>query len=164
MNVVNTVDPRDGRRRATDLNETDESRLEVVAGQASRAAQWLSGLGRIGRAEMLDRVAESLESRRADLVAVAEAETGLSQARLETELTRSALQFRMFGDVLRDGGYVEAAIDHAADTPIGPGPDLRRMLMPLGPVAVFGASNFPSPSRLPEATPPPRSPRVVPRS
>ena len=49
----------------------------------------------------------------------------------------------MFGEVLRDGAYVEAAIDHAADTPLGPGPDLRRMLVPLGPVAVFGASNFP---------------------
>ncbi|MGW0215637.1 aldehyde dehydrogenase (NADP(+)) [Micromonospora chokoriensis] len=143
MNVVITVDPRDGRRRSTDLSETDESRLEAIADQASGAAQWLSGLGRLGRADMLDRIAASLESRRADLVAVAEAETGLSTARLNQELTRAALQFRMFGDVVRDGAYVEAAIDHAADTPIGPGPDLRRMLVPLGPVAVFGASNFP---------------------
>ncbi|MET7863005.1 aldehyde dehydrogenase (NADP(+)) [Micromonospora taraxaci] len=143
MNVVITVDPRDGRRRSTDLSETDESRLEAIADQASRAAQWLSGLGRLGRADMLDRIAASLESRRADLVAAAEAETGLSTARLDGELTRAAWQFRMFGDVLRDGAYVEAAIDHAADTPIGPGPDLRRMLVPLGPVAVFGASNFP---------------------
>ncbi|MGA4727478.1 aldehyde dehydrogenase (NADP(+)) [Micromonospora taraxaci] len=143
MNVVITVDPRDGRRRSTDLSETDESRLEAIADQASRAAQWLSELGRLGRADMLDRIAASLESRRADLVAAAEAETGLSTARLDGELTRAAWQFRMFGDVLRDGAYVEAAIDHAADTPIGPGPDLRRMLVPLGPVAVFGASNFP---------------------
>ncbi|PYC66918.1 aldehyde dehydrogenase (NADP(+)) [Micromonospora arborensis] len=143
MNVVNTVDPRDARRRATDLTETDESRLEAVAGQASRAAQWLAGLGRLGRADLLDAIAASLESRRVDLVAAAEAETGLSHARLDGELTRSAVQFRMFGDVLRDGGYVEAAIDHAADTPLGRGPDLRRMLVPLGPVAVFGASNFP---------------------
>ncbi|WCN79398.1 aldehyde dehydrogenase family protein [Micromonospora sp. LH3U1] len=143
MNAVSTVDPRDGHRRATDLTETDESRLEVIAGQASQAAQWLSGLGRLGRAEMLDAIAASLESRRVDLVAAAEAETGLSHARLDQELTRAAVQFRMFGDVLRDGGYVEAAIDHAADTPLGRGPDLRRMLVPLGPVAVFGASNFP---------------------
>ncbi|RKR86557.1 NADP-dependent aldehyde dehydrogenase [Micromonospora pisi] len=143
MNVVITVDPRDGRRRSTDLHETDESRLEAIAGRASRAAQWLSGLGRVGRAEMLDRIAASLESRRVDLVAAAEAETGLSHPRLDQELTRAALQFRMFGDVLRDGAYVEAVIDHAADTPLGPGPDLRRMLVPLGPVAVFGASNFP---------------------
>ncbi|GGO32505.1 aldehyde dehydrogenase family protein [Micromonospora parathelypteridis] len=143
MNVVSTVDPRDGRRRATDLTETDESRLEAIADQAAGAAQWLSGLGRLGRADMMDAIAASLESRRVDLVAAAEAETGLSQARLDGELTRAAVQFRMFAAVLRDGGYVEAAIDHADDTPLGRGPDLRRMLVPLGPVAVFGASNFP---------------------
>ncbi|MGW3853437.1 aldehyde dehydrogenase family protein [Micromonospora arida] len=143
MNVVNTVDPRDGKSRATDLTETDESRLEVIAGQTSAAAQWLAARGRLGRAELLDAIAASLESRREDLLAAAEAETGLSHARLDGELTRAALQFRMFGEVLRDGAYVEAAIDHAADTPLGPGPDLRRMLVPLGPVAVFGASNFP---------------------
>ncbi|MFC3499459.1 aldehyde dehydrogenase family protein [Micromonospora krabiensis] len=143
MNVVTTVDPRDGLRRPTDLVETDDTRLESVAGQASRAARWLSDLGRVGRAGMLDAIAASLESRRADLVAAAAAETGLSHARLDQELTRAAVQFRMFGEVLRDGAYVEAAIDHAADTPLGRGPDLRRMLVPLGPVAVFGASNFP---------------------
>jgi acyl-CoA reductase-like NAD-dependent aldehyde dehydrogenase len=143
VNVVSTVDPRDGQRRATDLTETDESRLEVIADQASRAAQWLADRGRLGRADLLDAIAASLESRRVDLVAAAEAETGLSHARLDGELTRAAVQFRMFGEVLRDGAYVEAAIDHAADTPLGRGPDLRRMLVPLGPVAVFGASNFP---------------------
>ncbi|RAO51746.1 Aldehyde dehydrogenase (NADP(+)) [Micromonospora saelicesensis] len=143
MNVVITVDPRDGQRRATELTETDESRLEVIAGQTSPAAQWLAARGRLGRAELLDAIAASLESRRVDLVAAAEAETGLSHARLDGELTRAALQFRMFGEVLRDGAYVEATIDHAADTPLGRGPDLRRMLVPLGPVAVFGASNFP---------------------
>ncbi|MET7750089.1 aldehyde dehydrogenase (NADP(+)) [Micromonospora sp. NPDC005367] len=143
MNVVTTVDPRDGRSRSTDLTETGDARLETIAGQASRAARWLSGLGRLGRAAMLDAIGESLESRRAELVATAEAETGLSRARLDQEVTRAAVQFRLFGDVLRDGGYLEAMIDHAADTPLGPGPDLRRMLVPLGPVAVFGASNFP---------------------
>ncbi|MEU8111079.1 aldehyde dehydrogenase family protein [Micromonospora sp. NPDC048947] len=143
MNVVMTVDPRDGERRATELTETDESRLEVIAGQASPAAQWLAARGRLGRAELLDAIAASLESRRVDLVAAAEAETGLSHARLDGELTRASLQFRMFGEVLRDGAYVEATIDHVADTPLGRGPDLRRMLVPLGPVAVFGASNFP---------------------
>ncbi|GIJ23838.1 aldehyde dehydrogenase (NADP(+)) [Micromonospora lutea] len=142
MNVT-TIDPRDGRARATDLTETDQSGVETAAGQASRATQWLIDLGRLGRAHLLDAIATSLESRRGDLVAAAEAETGLSRPRLDTELTRAAVQFRMFEAVLRDGGYLEAAIDHAADTPLGPGPDVRRMLVPLGPVAVFGASNFP---------------------
>ncbi len=143
MNVVTTVDPRDGRRRETDLTETDDARVAAIAAQASGAAQWLSGLGRLGRAGLLDAIADALESRRTALVAAAESETGLSHPRLDQELTRAAVQFRMFADVLRDGDYVEAAIDHAADTPLGRGPDVRRMLVPLGPVAVFGASNFP---------------------
>ncbi|MEO3748615.1 aldehyde dehydrogenase (NADP(+)) [Plantactinospora sp. B5E13] len=143
MNVITTVDPSNGRRRTTDLTETDENRLAVIADEASRAARWLAGLGRPGRADLLDAIADALESRRADLVATARSETGLGHPRLDQELTRSAVQLRMFGDVLRDGGYLEAAIDHAADTPLGRGPDLRRMLVPLGPVAVFGASNFP---------------------
>ncbi|MEO3926855.1 aldehyde dehydrogenase family protein [Micromonosporaceae bacterium B7E4] len=143
MNVVVTVDPRDGRRRETGLSETSGPELESAVAHASGATEWLCGLGRLGRAGMLDEIAASLESHRADLVATAEAETGLGHARLDFELTRAIIQFRMFGDVLRDGGYVEAAIDHAAETPLGPAPDVRRMLVPLGPVAVFGASNFP---------------------
>ncbi|GIJ80269.1 NADP-dependent aldehyde dehydrogenase [Micromonospora phaseoli] len=142
MNVT-TTDPRDGRHRTTDLTETAESGVATIADQASRAAQWLFDVGRLGRAQLLDAIATSLESRRVELVGTAEAETGLAPARLDSELTRAAVQFRMFEAVLRDGGYLEAAIDHAADTPLGPGPDLRRMLVPLGPVAVFGASNFP---------------------
>ena len=49
----------------------------------------------------------------------------------------------MFADVVVDGSFLEATIDHARDTGMGPRPDLRRMLVPIGPVAVFGASNFP---------------------
>jgi NADP-dependent aldehyde dehydrogenase len=50
---------------------------------------------------------------------------------------------RLFAEVLEEGSYLEAIIDHAGPTPIGPRPDLRRILRPIGPVAVFGASNFP---------------------
>lgn len=143
MNVVITIDPRDGRRRETDLRETSDPELESAVARASAASDWLSGLPRPDRAGMLDQIAASLESRRAELVATAESETGLGHARLDSELTRAIIQFRMFGEVLRDGGYLEAAIDHAGETPLGPAPDVRRMLVPLGPVAVFGASNFP---------------------
>jgi NADP-dependent aldehyde dehydrogenase len=143
VSTVSTIDPRDGRQHATHLTQTSGPQLESIAAEAAGAAAWLDGLGRLGRARLLDSVAASLESSRAGLVATAESETGLGRARLDLELTRTAVQFRMFGDVLRDGGYLEAAIDHAADTVLGPAPDVRRMLVPLGPVAVFGASNFP---------------------
>ncbi|GIJ26429.1 aldehyde dehydrogenase [Micromonospora qiuiae] len=143
MNVVSTLDPRNGQRRETHLRETSDAELESLATLAATAGQWLADLGRSGRARLLDAVADALDADRADLVATADSETGLGLARLDAELTRSATQFRMFADVLRDGGYLEAAIDHAAETVLGPAPDVRRMLVPLGAVAVFGASNFP---------------------
>lgn len=64
--------------------------------------------------------------------------------RLQSERTRTINQLRLFADVIEEGSWVEARIDTAdpARTPI-PKPDIRRMLIPLGPVAVFGASNFP---------------------
>ncbi|MER5457524.1 hypothetical protein ABT008_22375 [Micromonospora sp. NPDC002389] len=57
-------------------------------------------------------------------------------ARLDGELTRSAVQFRMFADVLRDGGYLEAAVDRAAEPALGPALDVRRMLVPVGATAI----------------------------
>jgi NADP-dependent aldehyde dehydrogenase len=114
-----------------------------VAEAAAAAAPEFEALGRERRAALLDELADALEADRAGLVEVADRETRLGETRLTGELTRTCFQLRLFGDVLRDGAYVEAVIDHAADTPMGPRPDLRRMLVPVGPVAVFGASNFP---------------------
>lgn len=115
---------------------------QVVDAAAAAAADF-EALGRVRRAELLDELADALEADRADLVGVSDRETRLGEARLNGELTRTCFQLRLFGDVLRDGAYIEAVIDHAGDTPMGPRPDLRRMLVPVGPVAVFGPSNFP---------------------
>jgi NADP-dependent aldehyde dehydrogenase len=52
-------------------------------------------------------------------------------------------QLRMFAEILDDGGYLEAAIDHPGTTRMGPRPDLHHVLVPIGSVALFGASNFP---------------------
>ncbi len=74
----------------------------------------------------------------------ADRETALGATRLTGELARTAYQLRFLGEVVRDGGYLDIVIDKAApDTPMGPRPDLRRMLTALGPVAMFGSSNFP---------------------
>jgi NADP-dependent aldehyde dehydrogenase len=88
-------------------------------------------------------MADALEARGADIIAVADRETGIGPTRLGGELKRTCYQLRLFAEVLEDGGYLEATIDHAGDTPMGPRPDLRRLLVPIGPVAVFGSSNFP---------------------
>ena len=70
---------------------------------------------------------------------VADRETALGEARLTSELVRCAGQLRFYGDVGAEASYLRVTIDHATDTT----PDLRRMQVPLGPVAVLGASNFP---------------------
>ena len=141
--MITTTNPRTGATTELELEETTTAEVDALAERASRAASQLAELGREGRARTLEAVADALEANREELVRVADDETGLGETRLNGELSRSAFQFRLFAEALREGSYLEAAIDHAADTPLGPGPDLRRMLLPLGPVAVFGASNFP---------------------
>jgi NADP-dependent aldehyde dehydrogenase len=81
-----------------------------------------------------------LEEHAGELVALADAETALGQARLEGELAKTAVSLRFYASVALDGAYLQATIDIVG----GPLPlDLRRMRLPVGPVAVFAASNFP---------------------
>ncbi len=141
--VIYSIDPRTGDPREAVANATDPAELDTSCQRAKALAGVLEALGREGRAGLLEAMADALEERRPSLVPLADAETALGETRLNGELTRTAFQLRFFAQVLRDGAYLEATIDHAGDTAMGPRPDLRRMLRPLGPVAVFGASNFP---------------------
>src|SRR5450631_168043 len=123
-----------------------ESSADDVARLCRRAADataQLEASGRSGRATMLRAMADALETDRELLVETADRETALGAPRLNGELTRTTFQLRFFADVVDDGGYLEATIDHPGDTAMGPRPDLRKMFRPIGPVAVFGASNFP---------------------
>lgn len=90
-------------------------------------------------AEFLERVAVEIEALGDEWLNTADMESGLSLTRLAGERARTTGQLRAFANLLREGSYVEAIIDTAtADRP-----DIRRMLFPIGPVAVFAASNFP---------------------
>lgn len=140
---VTTTDPRDGRTVDTHLAETSNAEVAAITAAAAAAAPALESSGRGGRARLLRAMADRLEHDVDTLVEAALAETGLAEARLRGEVGRSAFQFRLFADVLDEGSYLEAAIDHGGTTVLGPAPDVRRMLVPIGPVAVFGASNFP---------------------
>jgi NADP-dependent aldehyde dehydrogenase len=140
---VVSIDPRTGDTAEVVAQETTTAEVDRFAAAALAAAPGLEAMGRAGRAGLLRGLADALEARRDDVVAVADRETGLGEARLNGELTRTAYQLRLFAEVLEEGSYLEVTIDHAGPTPMGPRPDLRRMLVPIGPVAVFGASNFP---------------------
>ncbi|GAA1612986.1 aldehyde dehydrogenase (NADP(+)) [Actinoplanes couchii] len=143
MTGVPSIDPRSGETVEIVADETTTGQVDEICTSALAAAGPLEDLGRDGRAALLDDLAAALEPHRDRIVEVADRETALGPVRLNGELTRTCYQLRLFGEVLRDGGYLEATVDHAGDTPMGPRPDLRRMLVPIGPVAVFGASNFP---------------------
>jgi NADP-dependent aldehyde dehydrogenase len=143
MTDIVSIDPRTAK--VVEIVASEDSTHDVASAcdLAATAARPLDELGRAGRATMLRAMAAGLEERDDDIVGLADRETGIGTGRLEVELKRSAFQLRLFAEVLNDGAYLEATIDHPGDTPMGPRPDLRRMLVPIGPVAVFGASNFP---------------------
>lgn len=141
--MINSVNPSTGELLSEVAPETTEAEVVALTRAADSATSELAQLGRVGRAALLRRLAKALDENRTELVSLADAETGLGTTRLSGEFTRTCYQLDLFADVLDDGGYLEATIDHAGDTPMGPRPDLRRLLLPLGPVAVFGASNFP---------------------
>jgi alpha-ketoglutaric semialdehyde dehydrogenase len=95
------------------------------------------------RAALLEAIAQNLTGVGPVIVERAMRETGLARPRLEGELGRTTGQLRLFARVLRDGGYLDARIDPALPDRAPPRADLRLVHQPLGPVAVFGASNFP---------------------
>lgn len=124
---------------------TTDVELEAVLSAASAAAAPLAAFRPSERAAFLDAAADALNAAAPELIPVAMRETRLPEARLKGELKRTTFQLQLFAQVLRDGSYLDARIDHAdQDWPMGaPRPDLRRVLEPLGPVVVFAASNFP---------------------
>jgi len=143
MTDVMSIDPRTGEAVSTVSPETTTEQVDQLCRAALAAFPQLEEMGRAGRAVLLRKLADALQDRRDDVVAIADRETGLGSTRLGGELTRTCYQLELFAQVLDEGSYLEATIDHAGDTPMGPRPDLRRMLVPVGPVGVFGASNFP---------------------
>jgi alpha-ketoglutaric semialdehyde dehydrogenase len=96
------------------------------------------------RGNFLRQIAKNIETLGDTLILRATQETGLSDARITTETARTCNQLRLFANTVEEGSWVDARIDHGDPnrTPI-PKPDLRSLLRPLGPVVVFGASNFP---------------------
>ncbi|NMS48143.1 aldehyde dehydrogenase family protein, partial [Vibrio parahaemolyticus] len=96
------------------------------------------------RASLLCSIASELEVKSEEIVARAHLETALPEARLSGEIGRTANQLRLFAEVVRSGNHHQAIFDtpNPNRQPL-PKPDIRRQQIAIGPVAVFGASNFP---------------------
>jgi NADP-dependent aldehyde dehydrogenase len=140
---VTSTNPTTGVQRSLGVEETGDAQVLALTERAAGARDDYAGRALRWRAELLRAMAEELEGDATNLVALANAETALPTARLEGELRRTAFQLRFFADVVTDGSFLDATIDHATESPMGPLPDLRRVHSPIGVVGVFGASNFP---------------------
>lgn len=118
--------------------------LDRAARLAAEAAPSLAQSTGSDRGRLLRAIAAGLESHAAELAARAHAETALPPARCNGEIARTAGQLRLFADVAETGDWVDARIETALPErkPL-PKPDHRSMFRAIGPVAVFGASNFP---------------------
>jgi NADP-dependent aldehyde dehydrogenase len=143
MTDVTSTNPSTGDVRSLGFAETSDEGVLAATRRALDAADDYANRPLVWRAGLLRAMAEELEADAANLVALAATETALPVARLEGELRRTSFQLRFFADVATDGSFLDATIDHATDSPMGPLPDLRRVKSPLGVVGVFGSSNFP---------------------
>ena len=138
------ADPTNGRPFEPGYIAATPQEVELAALLASEA---FTAYGRVPgpeRGAFLRKIAAKIESIAGDVVERAGQETALPQARLQGETARTCAQLRLFAEVAEEGSWVAARIDRA-DPERKPAakPDIRSMLRPLGPVVVFGASNFP---------------------
>jgi len=118
--------------------------VERAAQLATAAFPVYGKLAGAEKAKFLRSIAAGIEAHATEIVDRARLETGLTEVRLRGELARTANQLRLFAGVVEDGSWVNARIDQAEpDRKPLPRPDIRSIFKPLGPVAVFGASNFP---------------------
>ncbi|WBB80332.1 aldehyde dehydrogenase (NADP(+)) [Micromonospora sp. WMMD882] len=123
--------------------DSTTSELDVILDAAVAAAPAMGVAPPDERARWLVAVADALDAAAERLIPIAERETAIPAGRLTGEVARTTGQLRLFADVCREGSFLEAMIDNADPGATPPRPEVRRTLMPLGPVAVFAASNFP---------------------
>jgi NADP-dependent aldehyde dehydrogenase len=138
--MIQGFDPRTAEPVGEPVAETSDAALDaIVAAALAAAPAWGAGTALARRAEALAAVADALDHRAGELAVIADTETALGGERLTGEVARTTTQLRMFADLLRTGSYEDAVVTYAE----GVVPDLRRINRPVGPVAVFAASNFP---------------------
>src|SRR5438477_10846394 len=138
------INPATGQSLDPDFAEAGVGEVNAALEAAGDAFEKSLELPPKWPAELLEAIAGKILDLGDSLLERAESETALPRPRLIGERARTCNQLKMFAEIVREGTWVEAVIDTAKPnrTP-APKPDLRRILRPRGPVAVFGASNFP---------------------
>jgi alpha-ketoglutaric semialdehyde dehydrogenase len=136
--------PSNGKALEPSFYEATEEEVNMAFEKADEAFESFQEVARVRRADFLDKIAEEIVALGDDLVHRAMDETGLPEGRIIGERGRTVNQLKLFAGVVRDGSFLEISIDtaQAERAPI-PKPDIRMINVALGPVAIFGASNFP---------------------
>jgi NADP-dependent aldehyde dehydrogenase len=133
------ADPRTGEKLSPEYRSGTVGDVERACGLAEQAFNCYRDTDVLTRTAFLKSIADKLDALGERLVRRAAAESGLPESRLTGELARTTGQLRLFGEVLGEGSWNGVRIDPGTEAR----PDLRQRKIPLGPVAVFGASNFP---------------------
>lgn len=142
--TISAASPLDCTALPGRFYQAGPAEVDRAVSQAESAFLVYRALSGSSRAHFLEKIADEIVALGDDLIRRAHVETGLPEARLVGERARTAGQLRLFAQIAREGSWVDARIDHALPgRQPAPKPDLRRMLIPIGPVVVFGSSNFP---------------------
>lgn len=138
------VNPATGQSLNPAFYSASTEDVNRAASLAEEAFTQYRGTSGKDRGHFLRTIADSIQAITEQLVKRANLETALPEPRLQGEVARTANQLRLFAEVVEEGSWTSPRIDTALpDRKPLPRPDIRSMLLPLGPVAVFGASNFP---------------------
>ena len=138
------VNPATGEKVEPAFHAASDADVQEAARLAAEAFVIYRRRSGKKRGEFLRLAAQELEASGEDLVHRATLETALPAARIQSEIGRTCNQLYLFAQLIEEGSWVQARIDHGnPERKPQPKPDVRSMYLPLGPVAVFGASNFP---------------------
>jgi len=141
---LNAINPASGLAIEGDFFKAGKSLVEQALTSATEAFQTYKLLNKDLKAAFLNAVADEIAAITEELVKRAAEESGLPLPRLQGEVGRTTGQLRLFANLVAEGSWVNAIIETAQpDRQPLPKSDIRRMMIPIGPVVVFGASNFP---------------------
>lgn len=143
-NLLYSYNPADGSAYAEPFAVATEDEINQAVARAKSAFEGYKALSSENRADFIDAIAEEIMNLGDELIERASGESGLPAGRIQGERGRTCNQLKMFANLVREGSWVNAIIDTAIpDREPIPKPDLRKIQVPIGPVVVFGASNFP---------------------
>jgi NADP-dependent aldehyde dehydrogenase len=137
------ISPLDGQTLPAHFCNATESEINTAAKLAAQAASGFRRKSTSERAVFLNEIAKYLEERSKEIIRICALETALPETRLQGEMGRTCNQLRMFADQITDESFLKEIHEEALPERVPPRPDLLRKFIGIGPVAVFGASNFP---------------------